>query len=139
MSFLSSSLLLISINLLLSVWMEGEASSQCSALQCGSCLSLTFSALGSSQRYLTLCCHLVVKCSHFHLTSANFPFSPSLHINRLNYLVFVYPPIFFHFTKDRPNHNRVLDVSINAVYLSVCHILRRFSAATHPSSTMIQL
>lgn len=45
MSFLSSSLLLISINLLLSVWKDCEASSQCSALQCGSCLSLTFSAL----------------------------------------------------------------------------------------------
>lgn len=45
MSFLSSSLMLISINLFLSVPMDCEASSQSSALQCGSCLSLTFSAL----------------------------------------------------------------------------------------------
>lgn len=45
MSFLSSSLMLISINLCLSVPMDCEASSQSSALQCGSCLSMTFSAL----------------------------------------------------------------------------------------------
>lgn len=44
-SFLSSSLMLISINLFLSVPTDCEASSQSSALQCGSCLSLTLSAL----------------------------------------------------------------------------------------------